>query len=536
MLSIFFRNPNFGMKISKKEEKNPNTSNQNMPTKGALKNFEGFKISEQKLDSSTKITINKSESDSLEATVADEKFLSPKTPRRKSKPVKNKPQIDDRFIFKVNKKPSLKDTEEPKSQSSSETVTDKISDVYDFEETQDNTEIFTKPDFKSFRTKGVDIIKDETIIETNYDAQTMSSSSSSNISNKKTKMNECITKNKHMIMGRIFKNAVKPKLDEEISDLPAIDHNELVENYVLSCAPKPEEEEFKKPKMTEDEMNYLFDKLLDRPTESPKKPCNSNKVDQKNTGTKKKLKIKYKKRQRSNSDSTDDEFGLNKIVKKRPGRKNAREEDNSINLEQELKECIGVASRKSQRKCTSGKQNVLVEYWSSDESAFETIIENHLQELSEKSDIPLNKGTADGKTEDVKMMTKDNPPKNSIFEKNKKPRSKPKSLSKKKEIKETSVLNEPSKNSVQSNRRKRNAAHPLYHWSSSSEDELQDFIEVKSARDDPDEYDEERPVQHGWIVGDSPKKLVTMLAQAKGKKTEPESLVKEQGKKKNSNS
>ncbi|XP_044752097.1 uncharacterized protein LOC123311995 [Coccinella septempunctata] len=536
------RKSNLAVKLSKKRSSNFNKSSSKMPTKGAMKNFEGLKVSiqasEMKLDSLKKnMSLKKQENNGSEKTQSENKFVSPKSPRRKSKPVKNKPQIDDRFIFKVNKKTSLKDAEETISKSSKETITDKVSDVYDFEETQDNTDVFAKPDFKSFRTKGTDAMKEENTLENNYEAQTMSSSSSSNLSCKKAKSNECITKKKHMIMGRIFKNAVKPKLDEEIRDIPAIDHNELVENYVMNCTPKHEEEEFKKPKMTEEEMNDLFDKLLDKPAESPKKSCNTNKTD-KNNGTKKKLKTKCKKRHRSNSDSTDDEFGLNRIVKKRPSRKNAKEEDNSINLEQELKECIGVASRKSQRKCTSGKQNVLVEYWSSDESAFETFLENHLQELSEKSDLPTSKDAKEKQEEGSKIPSiptpKENPSKSS-GEKSKK--SKSKVLPKKKEIKESTASNEVSETLGQPNRRKRTAAHPLYHWSSSSEDELHDMIEVKSIRDDPeDEYDEERPVQHGWIVGDSPKKLVTMLAQAKGKKTEPESLVKEQGKKKNSNS
>lgn len=84
---------------------------------------------------------------------------------------------------------------------------------------------------------------------------------------------------------------------------------------------------------------------------------------------------------------------------------------------------------------------------------------------------------------------------------------------------------------VASNRRKRTAPNPLYHWSSSSDDEMQGLVEVKPIRDeldDDEEEDEDRPVQHGWIVGDSPKKLVTMLAQAKGSKKIDADCVKEQ--------
>ncbi|KAL3281304.1 hypothetical protein HHI36_004515 [Cryptolaemus montrouzieri] len=513
-------------------------SSSKMPTKGALKVFEGLKVSipTEELNLAEVLNnsppIKKVDTSNLVETHLEKQFLSPKTPRsaRKSKPVKNKQQIDDRFIFKVKKKSTLKDDEKTKY---SQETSDKISDVYDFEETQDNTDVFAKPDFKTFRTKEPEDKTD--IVENNSEGQTLSSSSSSTTSNsKKPKTNECITKKKHMIMGRIFKNALKPKMDEEIRDIPIIDHNELVENYVLSCNSKVEEE-FKRPKMTEEEMNYLFDKLLDTSGGTTRKQSIQNKIEAKTSGMKKKLKTKCKKRQRSNSDSTDDEFGLNKIVRKRPNRKNAKEEDNSINLEQELKECIGVASRKSQRKCTSGKQNVLVEYWSSDESAFEAFLENHLQELSETTEIPVPK-TEENCQKVEKVDTNRRP---SAGDKDTKIKSKVKdaSIKKKSIAKENSTSPDSQELSAQSHRRKRTAAHPLYHWSSSSEDEMQDLIEVKSIRDDPDdEYDEDRPVQHGWIVGDSPKKLVTMLAQAKGKKTEPESSVKEQGKKKNSNS
>jgi len=81
-------------------------------------------------------------------------------------------------------------------------------------------------------------------------------------------------------MGKIFKNAAKSKnndLNKElcnISEIPQINNFELVENYVRSCQrvqgefllPTPElfEETPKIPKMTEEEMNLLFDQLLDK--------------------------------------------------------------------------------------------------------------------------------------------------------------------------------------------------------------------------------------------------------------------------------
>lgn len=63
-------------------------------------------------------------------------------------------------------------------------------------------------------------------------------------------------------------------------------------------------------------------------------------------------------------------------------------------------------------------------------------------------------------------------------------------------------------------RRKRKASEMLYYWSSSSDE---DFGRIKP-RDD--NFDDDNLEQHGWIVGDSHKKLVTLLAHAKGKKVE----------------
>ncbi|GAB0094978.1 hypothetical protein DMENIID0001_103040 [Sergentomyia squamirostris] len=71
-------------------------------------------------------------------------------------------------------------------------------------------------------------------------------------------------------------------------------------------------------------------------------------------------------------------------------------------------------------------------------------------------------------------------------------------------------------------RSKRRASEMLYYWSSSSDDE---FGRINNSRDDDDDDDLSQEggeclQQHGWIVGDSHKKLVTLLAHAKGKKTE----------------
>lgn len=65
-------------------------------------------------------------------------------------------------------------------------------------------------------------------------------------------------------------------------------------------------------------------------------------------------------------------------------------------------------------------------------------------------------------------------------------------------------------------RRKRIASEMLYYWSSSSDEEF-GRIEADSENEDNSENHLE---QHGWIVGDSHKKLVTLLAHAKHKKIE----------------
>lgn len=70
-------------------------------------------------------------------------------------------------------------------------------------------------------------------------------------------------------------------------------------------------------------------------------------------------------------------------------------------------------------------------------------------------------------------------------------------------------------------RRKRVASEMLYYWSSSSDEE---FGRIKPR----DNFDDDNLEQHGWIVGDSHKKLVTLLAHAKGKKIE-DCGVKETG-------
>uniref|UniRef100_A0A6P7H1R8 Titin-like n=1 Tax=Diabrotica virgifera virgifera TaxID=50390 RepID=A0A6P7H1R8_DIAVI len=487
-------------------------------TKGARKVFEGLKVSipteELNLEEVLNYSPKQKKPDTTAENTEEEKLLISPTQKsrnsRKSKPVK-KAQVGSNLLFKVNKK---------KLPSPSISSKDLQKDVYDFEETQDNTDVFTKPDFRAFRNMKTGENEGETesrecidIPEPEPEA-TVSNSVASTAKQAK----ENITKKKCMIMGRIFKNAAKSKIediDEEIRNIPEIDNEELVESYVANCnklATESEKNEVIEEYIQERSGSEKDSKVSSRPKTEVKKQDNS----------KKKLKTKAKKRPRTNSDSTDDEFGLNKATKRRSNKKNVKEEDNVINLEQELKECIGVASRKSQRKCTSGKQNVLVEYWSSDDSQFEALLEKQIIEIKPK-EKPIEKIIEETLEQPKEVPAKEPRPLDAV----KKPLEAKKV--KKKQTKKKAKSQEVTVDGVPVNRRKRAAVNPLYHWSSSSEDEADDLIEVRPLRDEIED-DEDRPVQHGWIVGDSPKKLVTMLAQAKGKKADID-CVKEQGKK-----
>lgn len=457
-------------------------------------------------------------------------------------------------------------------------------DVYDFEETQDNSDIFcvkSLTPYSTFRSQMVEtgdrmeppstIEKSTSRVktkETDSNADTSnctdtfscegrsvsSISTASNLSLKKTKTEKNITKKKCMIMGRIFKNALKSKMEDDIREIPVVDNTKLVKDYVLNC---PAAVDDLKPKMTEDEMNRLFNNLLDDKPLSEMENRVAEDVPKTKTEPLKPPALKQKpqrpaksrKRHRNNSESTDDEFSIAKPPRKRTNKKCDKEMDNSINLEQELKECIGVASRKSQRKCTSGKQNVLVESWSSDDSVSEAILE--MKSIQESvGDKPLEKNVASPKvttdeekviklqpTDNVSQVANEKPPADEkIVVKATaaaKPQKKQKKLPPKGKTKPKAVGSERPKpiqqagDTLAASRRKRTSVNTLYYWSSSSEDEFQDMIEMKNIRDEFD--DEDRPMQHGWIVGDSPKKLVMMLAQAKGKKLEVD-CVKEQAK------
>lgn len=508
--------------------------NKKMLTKGAMKIFEGLKVSipTDDLDMTEVLNCSPTTKAIITNGTKTESEKKVKTPLNK---------FGNKLGLKVTKKKNLQNRRSPKSNKNC----DKVLDIYDFEETQDNTDVFTSniTDLKTFRTQSKIVDKKNKSAQDSftYEVESLSSfSTESSDTLKKSKLKN-ITKKKCMIMGRIFKNAFKSKCDDPVEDLPTVDHSKLVEEYVIKCSTANSPDEKKPSKITNVEMDMLFDRLLQETPNS----VNQSQQQQQQEGKKPTAKIKKisKNRKRRNEDSSDDEFNINKGPRKRNMKKNNKADD-GINLELELKECIGVASRKSQRKCTSGKQNVLVEYWSSDESSFETFLEeltassptvNQVNPITETlpsipekvvENDPVNK-LEETISSDINKKRKVSVPKRKKLLTNK---QKLNNNRQDKQFKKPIVTQEVSVvDSLVATRKKRNAADTLYYWSSSSDDELGDMIEVKPIREEDDD-DEDRPMQHGWIVGDSPKKLVTMLAQAKGKKTDAD-CVKEQGKK-----
>lgn len=689
-----------------------------MRTKGAMKIFEGLKVSIPTQDLNLKEVLNcstKSKKEQDDEQLAKEtdktnnevpnietKVIVEKVDKSgpKNGTIKN---MLKRFGNKLGLREKKKKTSKrrsPKSKNRSNNLPS-IHDVYDFEESVDcnfvsNSNAFSvfkpnqKPETQETEGKMVqekssddkntldnwNAETDDSDTDRYYDSMSFEemsvSSESINENNAEIKPKPVQKKNsektkdnqkKFMIMGRIFKNASKPKLEDkipEIRDISSEENSKLVENYLDICnsvekvvndhtasteiptVPNNPATTNNANKLSKKEMDMLFDKLLEEEKKLEKlqiesqtdvvekeiinndavfnKPLTIEKhIFDKRKSKDGKIKISSKtKKRRHNSDSaSSDEFRLGgkqpKSSKKhKTHRKSTKsKKETAINLEQEIKECIGVAGRKSQRKCTSGKQNILAEFWSSDESSFEEIINlsesqninrtpKSIQTATEGRDKELINSDSNSPTQDVLTRKKEEKKQNNldvydfesdidsqIEEYHTKPKSEQSKEAEKDEITCENKLKppkkfskpkrcrKPSKNLEEENeedkeyeiecnrrrteskhrklvendrvvftpptgeqfmidslavsRKKRNAGEQLYYWSSSSDDEFQDLIEVKPIREDTED---DRPMQHGWIVGDSPKKLVTMLAQAKGKKIDGET-VKEQNNKKN---
>lgn len=583
-------------------------------TKGAMKIFEGLKVSiptedldmtevlnsssdqkrtEQELtSSSSRSSENKKQStekSSAENRTVESSFAILEEKKKLMKPRENRntfKNFGNQLGLKIKKKQPVKIIKPVKFKNNDDLYSKKSLDVYDFEETQDNADVDVLVDLKSFREHKLEKQKTEgkeckdaiesdlesdsennQLLDTiSFEAKTTSNQSTDSISEDKKSKDKNITKNKCMIMGRIFKNAAKSKTEEEMRDTPSSECSETINNFESNLV----QDQIKKKKLSDQEMNILFNKLLEDKVDGEsssvmhedeirekyvitKKITNkldSSKLDTmttKNISKSKSKMINKSKKRCKPDDSSDDEFNISTTSRKRSNKKNSKDE--SINLEQELKECIGVASRKSQRKCTSGKQNVLVEYWSSDDSNFEALLseasafedekfnerqkeqEDNLNIGNDKVEPDENVGNNVQLEESIENAIAKISEMKSVSKQPVKKTTKQKCKKSDKKVRREVTKSFASSNNSGVSRRKRSAADTLYYWSSSSEDDFQDMIEVKPIREEGD--DEDRPIQHGWIVGDSPKKLVTMLAQAKGKKLEGE-CVKEQFKKRTS--
>lgn len=541
----------YAIPIVKENVDDINILDRKVITKGARKVFEGLKVSIPTNELNMKEVLSYSP-----AIISLNSVDSPVSKKKLSK-------IGNKLGLKVTKKKNKPKKKEDLNQTIIHN-SDKIHDVYDFEETQDNTDLFSS-NLTKFRAQGSERNESNLNIENSDNDEPKSKPDTPNIDDlpslsnfsesesthstkqkKKVVSNDPISNNnnkkKCMIMGRIFKNAFKSRIDLEISDIPCVDNNSLVENYVMNCTnPAEIESRFDKldkddkKKMSQEEMDALFDKLLHESDNIKfSKDCpasDNNKMKppplKKSSPKTDKPKNGIKRRQRQNSNTSDDEFCLTKTQRKKPTKKKVQ--DNSINLEQELKECMGVAGRKSQRKCTSGKQNVLVEYWSSDDSNFEALINpDFVRRKRDKDKRELPKQVA------AEIVSPPQIDPAVLAEIHKDILNATKQKSKKNGVKRKQPKTDANGEASKVNRRKRSTGDTLYYWSSSSDDESRDLIEVKPIREEIDDDDEDRPMQHGWIVGDSPKKLVTMLAHAKGKKIDTGVYVKEQPKKRTS--
>ncbi|XP_077301381.1 uncharacterized protein LOC143921931 [Arctopsyche grandis] len=474
--------------------------------------------------------------------------------------------------------------------------------------------------------------------DTNISSNSIDVLSNTNKSNKKfkTSKNKKITK-KSAIMGRIFKNNAirneqKP-VNEEISDL----------------APKLS------PLYTRANMDQLFDSLLEKSSASNNR--SSSKGSDKYPGElsetteycrddntciklgtltsgvisdfedseideKSRSPIRTNQRKimpRLKARSSDDET-VN-LSSKEVSDMILNKEDSEMCLET-YEDNIGVANRKSQRKCTTGKQNVLAESWSS-ESDYEDFRQfeeyssvprshkhrrprrsrrhrfpsdpksDHQQTYTDRHGHDTDRHSHDieqissfsGKSfkaiiDDLNDKSCDDDNDDSLIEKEyktgddislrkdsdvempkhfedessqmKKSRVKMKRpMFKNRRVSFNNLNNSSSNHKGQSGRRrrkqsqkpfdyddefkpariaeplttqkrnKRAASDMLYYWSSSSDDDAPN-VNIDNMNREPEPIE-----QHGWIVGDSHKKLVTMLAHAKGRKLDDNATVKE---------
>lgn len=329
--------------------------------------------------------------------------------------------------------------------------------------------------------------------------------------------------NKSLIMGRIFKKAVRddPPKRKTIEPAKSVDGNDKKKDF-----------------------NKLFDNLRN-------------------------IDLKHKK----------------KILKKTPKKKVTKlTKKESIPAQKPLED----GQRKSQRRCAANRQKKLVEMWSSDEyeeflSTNDVIALIEEKEREEKQKRTPSKITARrntiviDKAEETKPKLKAGKSNQQILPTASKITSRRKTISVVNQPKLSSdpfrkpqsfgkppVANKKEKNSstddkqlvpskiskrrktvsqkteeivnnvtpkkkkneeseMKAQRKKRQSVDRLYYWSSSSEDE--DFGRLPSPNQEED-VGSEQYQQHGWIVGGSHKKLVKLLAFAKGTKKVDDSGLK----------
>lgn len=167
------------------------------------------------------------------------------------------------------------------------------------------------------------------------------------------------------------------------------------------------------------------------------------------------------------------------------------------------------AKKTSSEKFRSEDESDFDEHWN--KKAKRAKIRNRRRTITSREDLIEKKTKGKSKVKSVKKsMIKSKQP---VSEKKKPTKEVENSTSS-----STKMSSKTTKDGKPMPRRKRIASEMLYYWSSSSDEE---FGRIEADSDNEDEDNSENHLeQHGWIVGDSHKKLVTLLAHAKHKKIE----------------
>ncbi|XP_017486064.1 PREDICTED: uncharacterized protein LOC108374594, partial [Rhagoletis zephyria] len=348
--------------------------------------------------------------------------------------------------------------------------------------------------------------------------------------------------NKSLIMDRIFKNmGTKAKTSIKVQSI----------GIQKGSSPKAD-------------INQLFDELRG---DCEAKVKTSESVPKKHTSLISPENVKVKQRQQpSQTESpSSSKRGSRETRKKSNASAKSQKEISRLQSElgmsqEEIVKLINEGQRKSKRRCATNRPKKLVEMWSSDEyeeflstkDIIALIEEKEKQETRKKRKSANQLSTCSNKNkviEPPKLIPSRRKSVRCLVDKDERllggPAGAEKSRGRKhsdfKEIvnnvktlkwepctsvvvnkKHTSNNNNnqcyKNRRKNQSNqsspRRKRLASEKLYYWSSSSDE---DFGKINSTCEQELDGGEQYQ-KHGWIVGDSHKKLVTLLAIAKGNK------------------